>query len=166
MLRLIKTLLRFHERFSEWNKTSVFENLTRNVRFSYTRKKRIQEINHCGNPIMNYVKRSVSQNSAAILCLGNDVVQQHRGKPKKVLRKTKSLGSDPTNSSSSSTGFWNWQLETGLWRELKINCPIRTQKKTTMNSPTNRSRRVDITINGTTSSSSSVSFNDGKVRFI
>ena len=133
-----------------------------------TQRTKENEINHCGNPIMNYVKRSVSQNSSsATQYLGNDVVQQqeqHRGMPRKVLRKTKSLGSDQTKS--SSTGFWNWQLETGLWRELQVNCPIQIYKKTAMSYPTNRARRVDIKLNGAASSSSSVSFNDGKVGFL
>ena len=69
----------------------------------------------------NFVKRSISQNSQ--MNINKEISHSHK---KKILyRRSKSQGDAP----SLLSGFWNWQLEIGTWREIGLEIHKKRRKR-------------------------------------
>ena len=69
----------------------------------------------------NFVKRSISQNPQMNINRGTLL----RRKKRKIYRRTKSHGDTPC----AISGFWNWQLEIGSWKEIVLESPTKKRKR-------------------------------------
>ena len=69
----------------------------------------------------NFVKRSISQNSQ--MNINKEVI--HSRMKKIIYRRSKSQGDAP----SLMSGFWNWQLEIGTWREIGLEIHKKRRKR-------------------------------------
>ena len=115
---------------------------------------RRMETSHISNPrvtVKNHIKRSLSQSSEIY-----NITGKTRWTKKGVLRKTKSL----CDIRRSNVGFWNWQLETGVWSEVMIDYPLQIQKNRIINS-SNQKNVESLKINFISPSSSNPS--SGKI---
>ena len=68
----------------------------------------------------NFVKRSISQNSQ--MNINKEII--HSRKERTIYRRSKSQGDAP----SFMSGFWNWQLEIGTWREIGLEIHKKRRK--------------------------------------
>ena len=69
----------------------------------------------------NFVKQNISQNFS----MNINKEFMNRRKRRKVFRKKNSLG----DIRCSVSGFWNWQFETGTWKEIGLDFPRKRRKK-------------------------------------
>ena len=69
----------------------------------------------------NFVKRSISQNSK--MNINKETI--HSRKKRILYRRSKSQGDAP----SLMSGFWNWQLEIGTWREIGLEIHKKRRKR-------------------------------------
>ena len=69
----------------------------------------------------NFVKRSISQSSQ--MNINKEII--HSRKKRILYRRSKSQGDAP----SLMSGFWNWQLEIGTWREIGLEIHKKRRKR-------------------------------------
>ena len=69
----------------------------------------------------NSIKQNISQNST--MNINKEFI--NRRKKRKLYRKKTPLGDIP----DSISGFWNWQFETGTWKEIGLDLPKKKRKK-------------------------------------
>ena len=71
----------------------------------------------------NFVKRSISQNSQ--MNINEEIIHSRNNKKRIIYRRSKSHGDAP----SLISGFWNWQLEIGTWREIGLEIHKKRRKR-------------------------------------
>ena len=82
----------------------------------------------------NFVKRSISQNPQ--MNINRGIIR--RRKKRETYRRTKSHGDTPC----AISGFWNWQLEIGSWKEIEVEILKKKRKKRREN-PNNQRNMIE-----------------------